>query len=199
MGQCWGSEEQSTDTSKSSQEMRVVMLGNGGVGKSALTFRFVKNKFQPAYNPTIEDSYRKNITLDNQTVVLDILDTAGQEEYTELREVYMRGGEGFIIVYSITDKKSFKEVSEFRDRTLKVKDVPKVPMIIVGNKSDLDGQRVVTKEEGEELAKRLGVGFFETSAHTGTNIEEVFLSIAKEIKQAHQNGTLPASKKSIID
>lgn len=75
-----------------------------------------------------------------------------------------------------------KNCSEFRDRTLKVKDVPKVPMVIVGNKADLESQRAVTKEEGEELAKKLGVPFFETSAHTGQNTDDVFLTIAKEIR-----------------
>jgi len=113
-------------------EMKIVVLGIGGVGKSALTFRFIQNKFMESYNPTIEDSYRKNFKLDGRNIVLDILDTAGQEEYMELREVYMRGGEGFLVVYSIVDQKSFNEVTEFRSRILRVKDTSTVPMVIVG-------------------------------------------------------------------
>jgi len=165
----------------SAREVKIVMLGNGGVGKSALTFRFVQNKFVESYNPTIEDSYRKHIKVEGRSMVLDILDTAGQEEYTELREVYMRGGEGFVIVYSITDRKSFSEVTEFRDRTLRVKDAERVPMVLVGNKSDLKSQRVVTIEEGEELAKKLGVPFLETSAQSGEHCEEIFYNIAREV------------------
>eukprot|EP01117_Protostelium_nocturnum_P013256 TRINITY_DN4937_c0_g1_i3.p1 TRINITY_DN4937_c0_g1~~TRINITY_DN4937_c0_g1_i3.p1 ORF type:complete len:161 (+),score=38.13 TRINITY_DN4937_c0_g1_i3:76-558(+) len=158
---CASSSEQSKEApGEAPREVKVVMLGNGGVGKSAITYRFVHSKFQDTYNPTIEDSYRKQVKIDNQTVILDILDTAGQEEYTELREVYMRGGECFIIVYSITDKKSFQEVPEFRERTLRVKEKEKIPMVIVGNKADLEDQRVVPKSEGEELAKSLGCPFF---------------------------------------
>jgi len=176
------------------------MLGNGGVGKSAITFRFVQNKFVESYNPTIEDSYRKQIKVDGSTIVLDILDTAGQEEYTELREVYMRGGEGFIIVYSITDKKSFQEVSEFRDRTLRVKDTDRVPMILVGNKSDLDHARLVSKDEAETTAKEWGIPWIETSAATGMNCDEIFQIIAREVKnhgkeaKSHGKETKKAAK-----
>jgi len=163
------------------KEIKVVMLGNGGVGKSACTFRFVQDKFVESYNPTIEDSYRKTFKVDGNTIVMDILDTAGQEEYTELREVYMRGGEGFVVVYSITDRKSFQEVSEFRDRTLRVKDKSAVPMILVGNKCDLEVYRSVTKEEGQQLALKFGVPFFETSALTGINTEEIFSAVCREV------------------
>jgi len=162
-------------------EMKVVMLGNGGVGKSAITFRFVQQKFVESYNPTIEDSYRKQMKVDGRSVILDILDTAGQEEYTELREVYMRGGEGFVIVYSIIDKKSFMEVNEFRERILRVKDTDSVPMLLVGNKCDLESQRVVAKSEAEAFAQKLGVPFLETSAFTGQNAEDVFNVISREI------------------
>jgi len=169
--------EAAADNSGGPKEVKIVMLGNGGVGKSACTFRFVQEKFVESYNPTIEDSYRKALKIDGRNFILDILDTAGQEEYTELREVYMRGGEGFIIIYSITDRKSFQEISEFRDRTLRVKDKTGVPMVLVANKSDLEGSRVVTKEEGLQLAHRFGVPFYETSALTGQNTEEIFVAI----------------------
>jgi len=186
---CAGS---SSNSEKSApREMKIVMLGNGGVGKSAITFRFVQNKFVESYNPTIEDSYRKQLKVDNHNVVLDILDTAGQEEYTELREVYMRGGEGFVIVYSIVDKKSFQEVTEFRDRIFRVKDRDKVPMVLVGNKCDLEANRAVPKEDGEELAKRLGVPHFESSAQNNINMEEIYLAVCREVIKS----TSPATPK----
>jgi len=188
-----GSSNEKTTTSSNGEDkpldLKIVVLGIGGVGKSALTFRFIQNKFMESYNPTIEDSYRKAFKLDSRNVVLDILDTAGQEEYMELREVYMRGGEGFIIVYSIIDQKSFKEVNEFRTRTLRVKDTGSVPMVLVGNKCDLNEKRQVTKEQGEQLAKQLGVPFFETSAALGTNCEEIFQAIAREVKKAKEEAT----------
>eukprot|EP01114_Cavostelium_apophysatum_P012300 TRINITY_DN2736_c0_g1_i1.p1 TRINITY_DN2736_c0_g1~~TRINITY_DN2736_c0_g1_i1.p1 ORF type:complete len:185 (+),score=56.58 TRINITY_DN2736_c0_g1_i1:117-671(+) len=178
---CGESKDSGNDTG-APKEMKIVMLGNGGVGKSACTFRFVQEKFVESYNPTIEDSYRKAVKVDGRNYVLDILDTAGQEEYTELREVYMRGGEGFVIIYSITDRKSFQEVNEFRDRTQRVKDKTGVPMVLVGNKSDLETQRHVSKEEGQALATKFGIPFFETSALTGTNTEEIFHAICREVR-----------------
>jgi len=132
-------------------EVRVVMLGNGGVGKSALTFRFIQNKFLDTYNPTIEDSFRKQIRVDTQPVLLDILDTAGQDEYQELREVYMRGGEGFVIVYSITDMKSFKEILSFKEKLSRVKDSRNIPVVVVGNKIDLEDEREVSQEDIKKL------------------------------------------------
>jgi len=178
---CGSSKENNDSQYRGPRDVKIVMLGNGGVGKSACTYRFVHEKFNEAYNPTIEDSYRKAIKLDGRNYVLDILDTAGQEEYTELREVYMRGGEGFIVVYSVTDHKSFQEISEFRDRTLRVKDKKEVPMILVGNQADLENQRKVTKEEGQQLAAKFGVPFYEASALTGHNCEEIFYAMCREI------------------
>jgi len=166
-------------------EIKIVMLGNGGVGKSAITFRLVRNEFVQSYNPTIEDSYRKTIEDEDGQIVLDILDTAGQEEYSELREVYMRGGDGFIIVYSITDKRSFEEAREFHDRIIRVKEKRYVPMVLVGNKSDLEAQRIIPKEEAATLAKSWNSPFYETSAQDGTNCIEIFWALTKEVKKGH--------------
>ncbi|KAJ2908056.1 Ras GTPase, partial [Coemansia aciculifera] len=81
-------------------EYKVVMLGTGGVGKSMLTTRFINGEFSHEYDPTIEDSYRKQCQIDGDLCVLDILDTAGQEEYAAMRDYHIRSGHGFIIVYS---------------------------------------------------------------------------------------------------
>jgi len=109
------------------------------------------------------------------------LDTAGQEEYFELREVYMRGGEGFVIVYSITDSNSFKEAREMKSRIQRVKDKSNVPIVLVGNKADLKEARAVPSEEGTALAKDFGCAFFESSAQTGQNCLEVYEYILKEV------------------
>merc|ERR1712188_139359 len=116
-------------------EYKLVIVGGGGVGKSALTIQLIQNNFIEEYDPTIEDSYRKQVTIDDETCLLDILDTAGQEEYSAMRDQYMRTGQGFLIVYSITSRSSFDEVAQFRDQILRVKDADKVPIVIVGNKS----------------------------------------------------------------
>eukprot|EP01084_Bolivina_argentea_P104323 186808_1 len=91
-------------------EYRIVIFGSGGVGKSALTIRLVTNSFLDEYDPTIEDSYRKSVQIDGSPALLDILDTAGQEEFSSMRDEWMREGEGFGFVYSITDKSTFEAI-----------------------------------------------------------------------------------------
>lgn len=103
-------------------EYRLVVVGGGGVGKSALTIQFILNHFVQEYDPTIEDSYRKQVVIDDETCLLDVLDTAGQEEYSAMRDQYMRTGQGFALVYSITSRESFEELRAFRNQILRVKD-----------------------------------------------------------------------------
>uniref|UniRef100_A0A8C7QUT7 Small monomeric GTPase n=1 Tax=Oncorhynchus mykiss TaxID=8022 RepID=A0A8C7QUT7_ONCMY len=101
---------------------KLVVVGDGGVGKSALTIQFFQNIFVPDYDPTIEDSYLKHTEIDAQWAILDVLDTAGQEEFSAMREQYMRTGDGFLIVFSVTDKASFEHVDRFHQLILRVKD-----------------------------------------------------------------------------
>ena len=126
---------------------KVIMVGSGGVGKSALTLQFMYDEFVEDYEPTKADSYRKNITLGGTECQIDILDTAGQEDYAAIRDNYFRSGEGFLCVFSITDRETFEASQEFRDQILRVKgrenaDNSKLPFILVGNKSDLDDRTV---------------------------------------------------------
>eukprot|EP01084_Bolivina_argentea_P056829 103936_1 len=90
-------------------EYKIVVLGGGGVGKSALTIRLVTDNFLDEYDPTIEDSYRKQVEIDNRPALLDILDTAGQEEFSSMQDQWMREGKGFLLVYSITSTATFDE------------------------------------------------------------------------------------------
>jgi len=164
-------------------EYKLVIVGGGGVGKSALTIQLIQNHFIDEYDPTIEDSYRKQVTIDEETCLLDILDTAGQEEYSAMRDQYMRTGQGFIMVYAITSRSSFDEIASFREQILRVKDKDKVPMILVGNKCDLETERQVTTGEGQDLAKSFGCPFFESSAKTRVNVEECFYELVREIRK----------------
>ena len=123
---------------------------------TALTIQLIQNHFIDEYDPTIEDSYRKQVTIDDETCLLDILDTAGQEEYSAMRDQYMRTGQGFLCVYSITNKGSFDEIASFREQILRVKDADKVPMVMIGNKLDLDAERAVSQDEGRKLAEEFG-------------------------------------------
>ncbi|KAL8678209.1 MAG: hypothetical protein Q9186_005427 [Xanthomendoza sp. 1 TL-2023] len=128
------------------REYKLVVVGGGGVGKSCLTIQLIQSHFVDEYDPTIEDSYRKQCVIDEEVALLDVLDTAGQEEYSAMREQYMRTGEGFLLVYSITSRQSFEEIMTFQQQILRVKDKDYFPIIIVGNKCDLDGERQVSRK-----------------------------------------------------
>jgi len=130
---------------------KIVVVGGGGVGKSAITIQFIQSYFVTDYDPTIEDSYTKQCVIDDEVARLDILDTAGQEEFSAMREQYMRSGEGFLLVFSLTERQSFEEVYKFHKQVLRVKDRDEFPMLIVGNKADMDRHRQVSKELDEEV------------------------------------------------
>ncbi|XP_072031040.1 circularly permutated Ras protein 1-like isoform X2 [Amphiura filiformis] len=117
---------------------------------------------------------------DGKTCLLDVLDTAGQEEYSAMRDQYMRQGQAFLIVYSITDASSFDEALGIYKFTLTLKDTKKVPAILCANKNDLEDQRVVDKATAEAEAKKLGLIHMETSAKTGHNVTEAFHSLVRE-------------------
>ena len=165
-------------------EYKIVVVGGGGVGKSALTIQLIQHHFVDEYDPTIEDSYRKQVTIDEESCLLDILDTAGQDDYSAMRDSYMRSGQGFLIVFSITSKPSFMETATFHDQILRVKDANAVPMILVGNKCDLEENRAVTKEESEAKANEWEIPFKETSAKSRINVDESFFDLVREIKKS---------------
>ncbi|XP_065175434.1 GTPase HRas-like [Sycon ciliatum] len=169
-------------------EYKLVVVGAGGVGKSALTIQLIQNHFVEEYDPTIEDSYRKQVVIDGETCLLDILDTAGQEEYSAMRDQYMRTGEGFLLVYAINNDKSFEDISTYRDQILRVKDVTEsegVPMMLVGNKADL--RRDVELERAQQRAKSYNVPFVETSAKTRQGVDDAFFGLVREIRKYKQN------------
>ncbi|ELR20846.1 Raslike protein 1, putative [Acanthamoeba castellanii str. Neff] len=165
-------------------EYKLVVVGGGGVGKSALTIQLINHHFMDEYDPTIEDSYRKQVEIDQETCLLDILDTAGQEEFSAMRDQYMRTGQGFLCVYSITSRSSFEEISSFREQILRVKEEDNVPMVLVGNKCDLEDSRVVATSEGADLAKSFGCKFLESSAKSRINVEESFFELVREIRKS---------------
>lgn len=130
---------------------------------------------------TLAEKARAAYVHDSETCLLDILDTAGQEEYSSMRDQYYRTGQGFLIVYSITSRSSFYEARDIRDQLLRVKDSDDVPMILVGNKIDLNHQREISFQEGKDLAESFGCAFIETSAKSRTNVEEAFFNLVREI------------------
>jgi len=166
------------------RELKLVLLGVGGVGKSAFTARFVQGVFVEKYDPTIEDSYRKTFDCDGENYILEILDTAGTEQFSSMRDLYMKDGQGFILIYSIIASSTLVALDDFYKQILKVKDLQEgssVAMVIVGNKADLESDREVKRAEAEAKAKTFGAVHMETSAKTGQNIEEVMQTLVRKI------------------
>ncbi|KAF6722626.1 Ras-related protein R-Ras2 [Oryzias melastigma] len=174
------------------EKYRLVVVGGGGVGKSALTIQFIQSYFVTDYDPTIEDSYTKQCVIDERAARLDILDTAGQEEFGAMREQYMRTGEGFLLVFSVTDRGSFEEIYKFQRQILRVKDRDEFPMILVGNKADLELQRQVTQEEGQNLARQLKVTYMEASAKIRMNVDQAFHELVRVIRKFQEQESPPS-------
>lgn len=193
---------------KNQYEEKIVVLGAGGVGKSALTIRLINGNWLEEYDPTIEDSYRKKVAIDyngeKRTTLIDILDTAGQEEFNAMQDQWMREGKGFLLVYSCDSKQSFEEIKTLRKKILRCRDDGKdnsntfVPMVIAGNKCDLpDPMKQVKKSDGERMASGWEeVKFIETSAKDQINNIECFYMVVKEIWRAEEekNKTGPAEE-----
>uniref|UniRef100_A0A1Q3G2D3 small monomeric GTPase n=1 Tax=Culex tarsalis TaxID=7177 RepID=A0A1Q3G2D3_CULTA len=160
---------------------KVIMVGSGGVGKSALTLQFMYDEFVEDYEPTKADSYRKKVVLDGEEVQIDILDTAGQEDYAAIRDNYFRSGEGFLCVFSITEDDSFQATQEFREQILRVKNDENIPFLLVGNKCDLNDKRKVPLAECQGRAQQWGVPYVETSAKTRENVDKIFYDLIRDI------------------
>ncbi|XP_050522528.1 ras-related protein Ral-a [Daktulosphaira vitifoliae] len=161
---------------------KVIMVGSGGVGKSALTLQFMYDEFVEDYEPTKADSYRKKVVLDGEEVQIDILDTAGQEDYAAIRDNYFRSGEGFLCVFSITEDDSFQATMEFREQILRVKNDENIPFLLVGNKGDLTDKRKVLLQDAQARAEEWKVPYVETSAKTRDNVDKVFFDLMREIR-----------------
>ncbi|CAE7055567.1 unnamed protein product [Rhizoctonia solani] len=172
-------------------QWRVTALGDGAVGKTSIAVQFTLHSFTEAYDPTIEDAYRKQTMVDGSVCHIEIVDTAGQEEYSTLRDQWVREGQGFILVYSITERRSFERMETFRQALLRAKSRQPPLFILVGNKCDQSYERQVLKQEGENLAQQWGCEFIETSARTGHNIEKLFIHLIRSLRMVRDGAELP--------
>jgi len=153
------------------------------VGKSAITIQFVQSRFVAEWDPTIEDQYKKSSVVNKEEVYLNIVDTAGQEEYRAMRPQYMRSSDGFLLVYDVTSRNTFEEIDMFHSEILQAKDMEHYPaVVLVGNKCDLEYERQVRTNEGRDLARRLGCQFFEVSTKFRENVDESFHALVIEIR-----------------
>ncbi|KAI0059198.1 hypothetical protein BV25DRAFT_1809429 [Artomyces pyxidatus] len=165
------------------REFSAVVFGAGGVGKSALTVRFIRDEFVENYDPTIEEEYRRPIEVDGEHSLLEVLDTAGAEQFTALNEVYIKSGRGFILVFSLTQEASLQEVDNLRKQIYRIKgENSRVPIVLVGTKLDLANEREVEHSSLVELSARWGVPFYETSAKRNWNVKDVFEDLVRQMR-----------------
>ncbi len=165
-----------------SRTRKISVVGARGVGKSTLVVQYVDNYFLESYYPTIQNQFNKSIKFRNQTYEVEILDTAGQDEFTIINDSTIV--HGYIMVYAINSRSSFELLPVIRDKILDSIGTDKVPMILVGNKLDLE--RKVSKEEGVKAAKDFGIPYIEVSAKmsSGENsdISKIFVSLLEQIE-----------------
>lgn len=164
---------------------KLAVVGSRSVGKSSITVRFVEDHFVESYYPTIENHFSKQINYKNQDYAIEILDTAGQDEFSIMNEKHLIGIHGYLLVYSVTSKQSFDLVEVIRDKILNSMGNDNVPMVLIGNKSDLNYQRQVDSEAGAELANKFGIKFLETSVKDNLNINKAFENLIDEIEAIH--------------
>jgi len=161
--------------------IKIIVMGIGGVGKSAITNRFVIGRWVEKYDPTIEESYSATVDVDGKALHVEILDTAGQDEYTPLRETFMHTGDGFLLVYATTDDQSLEELRSIRDQILRVHRDRKVPIVVVGNKTDMTKDRAVSYDEGHAIADEFGAAFIEVSAKNNVKVRDAFETLVRKI------------------
>ena len=151
------------------------------VGKSSLTYRFINYNAPEEHDPTIEDKFMTVVDIEKKSVTINILDTAGQEDYQGLIDTWIDYGEGFLLVFALNDRASFNDLDKKKTKIDIIKKKTKAPIVLVGNKSDLKSDRKVSRKDAEDKAKLWGATYIETSAKTDENCKEAFIECAKKI------------------
>ena len=167
--------------------VKVILIGDSGVGKTNIMSKFLKNQFMEESKATIGVEFgSKLFNHEGHKIKAQIWDTAGQEKYKAITGAYYKGSKGALVVYDITQKKTFENIEKWIN-DLKAAGDPKITIILIGNKNDLDDKRQVSKDQGEEKARSFGCAFLETSAYSGDNIDKAFNLMVKEIYEKFSN------------
>ena len=162
---------------------KLLLIGDSGVGKTCILVRFSEDAFNSTFISTIGIDFKiRTVEIEGKKIKLQIWDTAGQERFRTITTAYYRGAMGIMLVYDVTHEKSFENIRNWI-RNIEENASADVEKMILGNKCDLEDSRVVTKERGSMLATEHDIKFFETSAKSGLNVEEAFLTLARDIKE----------------
>ena len=174
---------------------KTLLIGDANVGKSNLLLRYVKNEFVPDMKSTVGVEFgSKILKIYDINVKVQIWDTAGQERYRSVTSSYYKGSKGVLIVYDITNYSSFESVDRWINE-FRMKSDENSAIVLVGNKNDNEELRKVTIEEGEEKAKKYNLGFFETSAKEGKNVDEAFKCLFEKVVENYKKNKEKTEKK----
>lgn len=173
---------------------KVVFLGEGRVGKTSIGKRWAEGKFDSSTRSTVSAAFfQKSVNFETKVLNIQLWDTAGQEEYHSLTPIYYKDAHAAILVYSVTDSKSFERMIQWK-KELAASRGESIKIVICGNKIDLPSQRCVTPEQGETTARQLGAQHFEVSAKTGEGIETMFLHLAELLNSIPLQNTGPTRR-----
>lgn len=156
-------------------------MGKGVVGKSSLTYLYINYNAPKEHDPTIEDRYKTYATINSCQHEIEIMDTAGEDDYQNMMDNWINFGEGFLLVFAINDEQSFQVLEKKRERILKTKNGVKCPIVLVGNKKDLEAERKIAYQKAKAMADSWDAEYIETSALTKENYKEAFEILAKKI------------------
>jgi Ras family protein len=169
------------------KQRKIAIVGSRSVGKSSLTVRFCEGHFVESYYPTIENSFSQEIMYKGQSYMTEIIDTAGQDEYSILNSKHFIGIHGYMIVYSVGSRQSFDMVTIIRDKILNHLGADQVPLMVVGNKNDIrERARQVTTKEGEDLCRGFKCGWIESSARENVNVGKAFEMMVAQIERGQE-------------
>jgi len=173
---------------------KYIIVGDTAVGKSCLLLQFTDKRFQPVHDLTIGVEFgSRTITIDSNSIKLQIWDTAGQEKFRSITRSYYRGAAGALLVYDITRRETFDHLQSWLEDCRRYSN-QNIVIMLIGNKSDLETKREVSREEGEAFAARNNLSFLETSAKTSENVDKAFLDSARKIYETTETNGVDWSK-----
>jgi small GTP-binding protein len=168
-------------TSEPNVTFKILTIGESGVGKTCILRRFVENKFLKNHLATIGIDFKtKTLTINDQEIKLKIWDTAGQERFRNITTQYYKGADGIVLVYDVTDDASYEKIRDWMDQILSNTQRDEIGLVLLGNKCDME-PRIISEEQGNQLADELKISYFETSALTGQGIKEAFEQLTRDI------------------